>query len=473
MSVSTVIKTSTGKKFADGYFNNLTCNGTIINPSVITDTTDSSLTQDAIIVGDTAKKVKETAVKIDAQEEMTGLDILNCNEIDTLVINATDGSFSSTVIADTLESNQIYNTGGITSNSGIFDLIRSAEVNISGGSNTLSMKNTLGTFSTIISAPTLTSGRAITIPDSSGTLTLTGVGQNVSFGTVSSTGLTSPTLTSTTSLSLTSASNQNLNFDAQGTGIINLNTVQSFGVAVNTNDTNSLGFAVRNTGRSFIAIGYLAPGGDIQPTIAAMQSSGLAYTNMTLRDKVLISGSGFSHAYLSDCSLGVSGNIKCSSAIKTDFITPQSSTNTITVPNIVGTMAVSGANQNVSFGNITSTTNTLNSLTIPAVSGTIATTADIPSFQKFMAFRVNADTSVAYKSSGPTLTFSTSSGSGVYNVFIQSGFIIRSIAANSMLAGGARIVNVERVSDTNFMLICRTIAEVGTDSAFSGCVYYD
>lgn len=435
-------------KLLDGYFNNIdteTINGSTIPifSDVVVDSIDSSFNVDSVIVGSTGGlSVRQTPVTIDQIGEVSGVDVLNAESIDV---------------------NSIYSL------SGEIDYIDSLDI----GTQRLGIVNPSNNISSVFTAPSITTTKAVSIPDLSGTMALSGAGQTVSFGNSTVSSLTTPSITSSSSLSISSASNQNLNLDAQGTGLINLNTVQSYGVVVNTNATTNLGFAVRNASQPFLAMGYLTAGAEVQPTIAGLQGTGLSYSNMTLRDKVLISNTGFSYAYLSDCLLGVGGNIKCSGIVKTDSIQPQSTTGTISVPNITGTMAVSGANQTVSFGNITSSTNIINGITIPASGGTLAKTSDIVSYQKFMAFRVNADTSIAYKSTGPTLTFSTSSGTGVYNVFIEAGYIIRSITANSMLAGGARIVNVERVSDTNFMLICRTVAEVGTDSAFSGCVYYD
>lgn len=399
-------------------------------------TSNTSLTSNALIKGSDGNTVRSTGILCDDSNRLTGVDEINCG-----TLNAT------------------FNVNG---GDGYFTVLDTERLRLQDGTNDIIMKAPSSTGSTIVKYGEHTENVVHTLPNVTGTVAISGGSQNVSFGTI-----TTPSITSSSSLSITSGTNQNINLDAQGTGLVNLNTVQSFGVSVNTNSTTNLGFAVRNASQPFLAMGYLVASSEVQPTIASMAGTGLAYHNMTLRDKVLVSNTGFTYAYLSDCLLGVGGNIKCSGAIKTDSITPQSSTNTITVPNVVGTMVVTGANQNVSFGNITSSTNSLNGIIIPSSGGTLAKTSDIPSpGLNLVVAQILSDGTIFYQAGSRTVSVSVG-GTGVYVLTLSSGALIRSCVGSCTQSGAMRTLNCEVNGTNSCTVVCRDKVEAGIDSPFN------
>lgn len=391
-------------------------------------TANTSLTSNALIKGSDGNTVTSTGILCDDFNRLTGVDEITCG-----TLNA---------------------TFDVNGESGGFTILDTERLRLQDGTNDIIMKSPTSTGLTVLKYGPHTETVVHTLPNVTGTVAVSGGSQNVSFGTISGSSITSPTLTSSSSLTLTSASGSNINIDAVGSGVININNLETNGgIRFNTNSGATTPIIIcpdADMTKLCMTLGVNLSSGVYRPFIGA-QTPGVGWGDLHIspdNTKKTIFGSAFA-TVVSSANTVFNTSVDCKGAF------------------FIGNSLLSDVSKNITCRDITSSTNSLNGITIPSSGGTLAKTSDIPSpGLNLVVAQILSDGTIFYQAGSRTVSVSVG-GTGVYVLTLSSGALIRSCIGSCTASGAMRTLNCEVNGTNSCTVVCRDKVEAGIDSPFN------
>lgn len=463
--------------------NNLEVTGTVLIPDMVTDTTDMALSIGNVMIGNGTKDIKESGVNIDSLNNMVG--------INDLIINGgmtgMNGNF------DDMNTNNIYNTNLINTNDIYATYMRTERLSLDNGTNDIIFKAEGSTGIALLKYGNYGETAINILPNISGIVAVSGGSQNVSFGTITG---TTGTIANLTNVSKIYGQNGGyIEFDGVGGPPI----VRA--IAPSGNPWQIGGSDAGNLNRQISAGYYLGI------------DRGLIYAF----DQLAGIGKNMQYGFPSiPVTHYFEGTINPTSAITMNGNAFLDSSRNITAGTISGTT-------------ITSTSNSLNGITIPATGGTLAKLSDIPGTTDMVTSTLNITSNTittgdggARGIKGTAISIVGSDISGISNVSCTTvnslypcgfqanvkGMICGDISsggtvlvstggfasvthpatgqylvtlnatstygatANCMSAGQYNFVTIERQSSVQYLVVIRTAGAVGQDADFSfSCAY--